>query len=106
MALVDQFNQPRAVDMRVDLRGCDVGMPEERLKCAQIGPSGQQVSGKGVAQHVWADPVRGDASVGGQRPNDLEQPDPAQMLAAAWKQPRRYDRIGLKPAANGVDCPR
>ena len=36
MAGIHQFDQPRAVDVRVDLRGRDVGMAEQRLDDAKI----------------------------------------------------------------------
>ena len=60
MAAVDQFDQPRAVDMGIDLRRRDVGMAEQRLQHAQVGAARQQVRREGVAQDVRADPVRRD----------------------------------------------
>jgi hypothetical protein len=38
--------------MRVDLRGGNVGVPEQLLNHAQIRPAFQQVAGKGMAQRV------------------------------------------------------
>ena len=58
MARVDQLDQPRAVDMGVDLRRRDVGMAEQRLQHAQVRAARQQVRRKGVAQDVRADPLR------------------------------------------------
>jgi hypothetical protein len=43
-------------NMCVDLSGGNIGMPQHRLHCAQIGASLQQVGSKGMAEHVWFDP--------------------------------------------------
>ena len=61
MAGVDQFDQAGRVDMRVDLRGGDVGMAQQRLEDAQVRASSQEVGRKGVAQDMRADPVRRNA---------------------------------------------
>ena len=44
--------------MRVELRRADTRMTEQLLDDAQVSPSLQEVGGEGVAQGVWADPVR------------------------------------------------
>src|SRR5574338_1119012 len=79
VAAVDQLDQPRAVDMRVDLRRRDVGVTEQRLQHAQIRAAAQQMGSKGMTEHVRADLLRGDARVGGHLPDDLEQADPAEV---------------------------
>ena len=45
----------------VDLRGGDVGVAEQLLHDAQVGAVLQQVAREGVAQHVRADALLGDA---------------------------------------------
>ena len=72
MALIDQFNQAGAVDVRVNLRRRDIGMAEQGLEGSEIGAARQQVGRERMAQDMRADPVRGDAGVGGERANDLE----------------------------------
>lgn len=56
--LVNGFEAGR-FNLGVNLGGGDVGMAEHHLDRAQIGTARQQVGGKGVAQHVGADPVFG-----------------------------------------------
>ncbi len=50
-----QAFQPILKDMRVDLRGRNVGMAEQGLHHAEVGAVLQEMAGKGVAQHVGAD---------------------------------------------------
>lgn len=52
MMLAMQLLQPFARDMGIDLRGGDVGMPQQHLHHAQIGAVVEQMGGKSVAQHV------------------------------------------------------
>ena len=40
--------------MRIHLRGRNVGMAENGLHGAQVGPVFDHVRGAAVAQHVWA----------------------------------------------------
>ena len=72
MALVDQFDQAGAVDVRIDLGGRDIGVAEQGLQSPEVGPARQQVRREGVAKDVGADPIRSDTRVGGQRAHDLE----------------------------------
>ena len=51
----------RAVDVGVDLRGGDVGMPENLLDHTQVGPALKQMRGEGVAQRVGMQPLDADA---------------------------------------------
>lgn len=46
------LGQLRAVDMRVDLRGRNIGMAQDLLQHAQVGTAREHVGGKGVAQSV------------------------------------------------------
>ena len=43
------FDDVGVADVRVDLRGRNIGMAEHRLHRAQIGAALDQVGGKGVA---------------------------------------------------------
>ena len=47
--LLDEF----FINMRVDLRGADVGVPQQFLQHAQVHARFQTVSGKTVAEGVW-----------------------------------------------------
>ena len=42
-------------DMQITGRGLQVAMAEQQLNAAQIGARVQQVGGKGVPQHMWAE---------------------------------------------------
>ncbi len=54
------FLQPLRQHVRVDLRRRDVGMAQQQLQAAQIGPAREHVAGERVPQHVRADPRRID----------------------------------------------
>jgi hypothetical protein len=49
---IDQRNQPGAVNMRIYLRRGNVGMAQQRLQDAQIGPAFEQMRGERMAQDV------------------------------------------------------
>lgn len=50
------LGQLRAVDMRVDLRGRDIGMAQNLLQHTQVGTAREHVGGKGVAQGMGMEP--------------------------------------------------
>ena len=50
------LGQLRTVDMRVDLRGRNIGMPQDLLQHAQVRAAREHVGGKGVAQGVGMKP--------------------------------------------------
>lgn len=50
------LGQLRAVDMRVDLRGRNIGMAQNLLQHTQVGTAREHVGGKGVAQGVGMEP--------------------------------------------------
>jgi hypothetical protein len=52
MKVVVNVQKPFGLDMGVDLCRVDVGVPEQNLNRAQVGPSLQEMGGKGVAQGV------------------------------------------------------
>ena len=51
----------------VNLRGRDVGVPEEGLHHAQVGAVMQQMAGEGVTQHMRAQARRCDVARGSER---------------------------------------
>ena len=53
MVAVHHLLQPATLDMGIDLRGGDVGMPEHLLHGAQISTFFKQIGGKGMAQYMW-----------------------------------------------------
>ena len=46
------FSQVLPVNVRIDLRGRDVGVPQKLLYRRQIGPTLQKVGGKGVSERM------------------------------------------------------
>ena len=46
------LGQLRTVDMRIDLRGRYIGVPQDLLQHAKVRAAREHVGGKGVAQHV------------------------------------------------------
>ena len=50
------LGQLRAVDMRVDLRGRNIGMAQNLLQHTQVGTAREHVGGKGVAQGMGMEP--------------------------------------------------
>src|SRR6185503_14811805 len=67
MQIAHQALQPLLQHMRVDLRGRDVGVAEQRLHRAQVGAVLQQMACEGVAQDVGADLLRLETRLGGER---------------------------------------
>src|SRR3546814_17293983 len=59
--------------MGVDFGRRDVGMAQQRLHRAQVCAAFQQVSGKGVAQHMGADSLGWNACFRAKRTDQLEQ---------------------------------
>jgi hypothetical protein len=53
-SIVDRA-QPRFEDVRVDLRGRQIGVAEHHLNRAQVGATLEQVCGERVPKHVRAD---------------------------------------------------
>ena len=64
---IDQFDQPRAVDVGIDLRRRNIGVAKQRLEHAKVGPAGKQMRRKGVAQDVRTDPLGRDPGKPGTR---------------------------------------
>ncbi len=52
----DRPRSLRAVDMRVDLRGRNIGMAQNLLQHTQVGTAREHVGGKGVAQGMGMEP--------------------------------------------------
>lgn len=60
---LDQLAQLFLQHMGIDLRGRDVDMAKHLLHRAQVGAMGQQMRGKGVAQHVRRDAAQRQTGV-------------------------------------------
>ena len=54
MKLVVNTFETRRIDMRIDLSGCDIGVPQHLLNVPQVGSPGEHVRRKAVSQRVWA----------------------------------------------------
>ena len=52
MATLDQVVQALAADVRIDLRGTDVGVTQHLLYCSQVRTSLQQMGGERMSEHV------------------------------------------------------
>src|SRR3546814_9632599 len=70
----DEFDQRLRLHMGVDFGRRDVGMAQHRLHRAQVCAAFQQMSGKGVAQHMGADSLGRNACFRAKRTDELEQP--------------------------------
>jgi len=105
MAAVDQFDQPAAVDMGVDLRRADIGMAQHGLQRAQVCAALQQMRGEGMAQHMGADPLRRDAGSGGQGLHHLIKTNPADMALARREKPGTVGRHMGQPGRHGGTSP-
>src|SRR5450631_3458864 len=71
--------QPIKRNVRIDLRGRNVGVAKNGLHCPEIGPILHHVRCAGVPQHVWT----GVASRSETRfPNQLPDPLPGQAAAS------------------------
>jgi hypothetical protein len=60
MCAFNQPPQPVGLDVRVDLRRCDIGMPEHLLHAAEISTVIEKMAGESVAQYMrresrWVD---------------------------------------------------
>ena len=57
MMVRDHGGKPLGLDVGIDLRRGDVRVTKHRLHRAQVSAVGDQVAGKGVAQHVRRQPA-------------------------------------------------
>ncbi len=71
--------QPLIQHMRIDFRRGDIGVAQHGLDRAQIGPTGQQMCCKGVAQGMWRDLGRGHATGDGKFLDQAKKAMPGQM---------------------------
>lgn len=67
MPLRDQPAEPVLGDVRIDLGGGDIRMPQHLLDAAEIGAVVDQVRGEGVPEHVGREPPGIDADLASQR---------------------------------------
>src|SRR5215218_4783142 len=99
---VDLF-EAFAREVRVHLRGRDVGVAEHLLHGAQVAAAGEQVGGEAVAQRVRAHLAR-QAGVAGVALDDLVETLPGQRAAAEIDEQLRLVALAdeLRPAAAKV----
>src|SRR5262245_45120821 len=81
--------------MRVDLRGRDVGMTEQRLHHAQVGAVLQQMAGKSMAQHMRADLCGLEPGAGSERLQLTGKMLPGEMTALAERREQPFRFRGL-----------
>lgn len=53
--MIHRRRQTRVADMRIELRGRQIGMAQQRLDVEQIGPGFEQAGAVGVPQFVRGD---------------------------------------------------
>ena len=82
MRLIDQFDQPLAVDMGINFGGGNVGVAKQGLERAQIRAAFQKMRCKSVTQNVRTDPLGWNASPDRHLPDQLKQAHAAQMFLA------------------------
>ena len=77
--LQHQFRQALVQDMRIDFCRRDVGVTKQGLDRTQIGPIGQKMRRKGMAQRVWRDFVRRYTTLHGQFLYQCKEPVSGQV---------------------------
>ncbi len=95
MLVAHQLRQLLLLHMGVDLRRRDVGMPQQFLDDAQVGPAFEQVAGEGMPQHVRRYFLRVHARVRRQPLKQQREKLPRDVPPAAVgrKQPRTLFRL-------------
>ncbi len=96
-AIVDG-SETRLQDVRVDLRGGQIGVAEHHLDRAEIGTALEQVRRERVADYVRAE-RRADTGASAVRPQNLPEPDPAERPAAAVDEHAFTRRAAAVPMA-------
>src|SRR5215216_4495054 len=74
MSLEEHFPPPSIRNVRVELGGREIGMSEHLLNASEVGSSLQQVGGEGVPEEMRVDPLRLEARLRGEPPQDQERP--------------------------------
>ncbi len=82
MPAIYQLNQGAAIDVGINLRGCDIRVPQHCLQRPQIRPARQQMRRECVPQNMRTDFRRIKPRAAGKFTNYLEQPDAADVSAA------------------------
>jgi len=80
---VELFNhalEAGTIDVGVNLRGGDIAVAEHFLNAAEVGPAGEQVGCKGVAEHVGVNTAK--ARGGGAAADDLPDERAGEWFAA------------------------
>ena len=63
---VDKPDEPRSIDMRIDLGGRNIGVAQQCLQCAKVRPALKQMRCKGMPQDVRTQLFGGQIGTNGQ----------------------------------------
>src|SRR3954451_24885453 len=88
--------QPVGRQVRVELRGGDVGVAEHLLEAAQVAAPGEQMGGKAVAQRMRAHAL-GEAGARGVALDDLVGALAGEAGAALVDEQPRFEAIADEP---------
>jgi len=105
MAAVHELDQPPRIDMRVDLRGCNIGVAEEKLNRTQVGAAFEKMGREGMAKDVRADPFRRNSCVRRNLSHQLIEADTAEMLLAGREEIDGVARNMSGPFGDGGSGP-
>lgn len=92
MELLLDAAEAGGIDVRVDLRGGDVGVSQEFLNDAQVGTAAEEVSGEGVSEHVWVNAR--EAGGGGVFSDELPDGDALEGSASAREEQASLREVG------------
>ena len=85
MALEVDVAAAAVADVRVELRGAEIGVAEHLLDAAEIGAAFEQMRGERVAQEVRVNALRLEARALRQAAQDQEGPGPRERAALALR---------------------
>ena len=89
------FGETRRVDVRVNLRRADVGVPQQFLNRPDVRSVGQHVRGKAMAQDMRGYPLGGDSDGNGALTDDLEDALAGERTPAPRQEDMRLAQVSL-----------
>src|SRR5690242_8220561 len=105
-----QLTPPAIGYVRVQLRRCQIGMPEHLLDSTEVGASLEKMGGERVAQKVWMGPLRLEPCLVGQAAQDEKHAGAGERPAARVEKqllpvaPIEEGPTAREVAAEGVRC--
>jgi len=51
--LLYNITQARSIDMRIDLRGGNIGVTKKLLYHSKVSPAGEHMGSKAMPEHMW-----------------------------------------------------